>query len=223
MPEVLGVRQVPASSGASERLVSVLLVVTVALSIALPGLLGTATPLAGSQLGFGRHDAALTQVFGVTAAFVGLFVAAAAADRRGVRPVLLTALMLLLGAGVLLAGSFSAWSYLLGCVVVDAAVMGVLAGGGAGLGTRAASARTDHRRGRSGARGHGRRRLRRGERAQPCAPAARLAGAAGTGAADRGDTAGPGPAACGAAGRRVPRCVPAHRPPGPPRGRAGRP
>lgn len=110
---------------ASLRVVGLLLAAVAALYVIAPAMNAAVMPLVASELGLGPQDEAVARVVGLTLAIVTLVAVGRAGDARGRRSVLLVSLTVL-GAGcLLLAVAFNAWSYVLGRVVMAAALAAV--------------------------------------------------------------------------------------------------
>ncbi|MEU8528147.1 SpoIIE family protein phosphatase [Streptomyces sp. NPDC048629] len=110
---------------ASLRVVGLLLAAVAALYVIAPAMNAAVVPLVASELGLGPHHEAVARVVGQTLAIVTLVAVGRTGDVRGRRCVLLVSLVVLCAGCLLLAVAFNPWSYVLGRVVMAAALAAV--------------------------------------------------------------------------------------------------
>ncbi|MEV1027021.1 MFS transporter [Streptomyces sp. NPDC050264] len=121
-----GVVGAPTSTRApSLRVVGLLLTAVAGLYVVAPALHSATVPLVHAELGLGPHHEAVARVVGVSLAMVSLVAAGRAGDALGRRAVLTAALGVLCAGSLMLTVAFSGWFYVLGRIVVAAALAAV--------------------------------------------------------------------------------------------------
>ncbi|MFJ9176468.1 MFS transporter [Streptomyces sp. NPDC102360] len=109
----------------STRVVGLLLAAVAALYVVAPAVHSASVPLVHAELGLGEHHEVVARVVGSSLALFVLFVAGRTGDLRGRRSVLIVALAGLAAGCALAAVAFDGWSYVLGRIVVAAALAAV--------------------------------------------------------------------------------------------------